>query len=127
MKRERVPLFVSPIVAGRPVRWAPPRRLVGDYDGRERTLEIFNADPKDQGSLFDEIDRQREPLEEAAGGLLVIIFHSVRQSTERYADFVNVFGYPKVVAAPRGVAPPTTSCEDTTYGTGPHRRVAAAA
>jgi hypothetical protein len=127
MNRKHVPLVVSRIVGMRPVRWAPSRRLVGDYDGRERTLEVFNADPKDQAHLFDEIDRQRAPLEEAAGGPLVIIFHSVKQSKERYADFVDSFGFPKVVAAPREVAPPTTGCEDTTDGTGPHRRVAVAA
>jgi hypothetical protein len=28
-------------------RWVPTNRLVGDYDGREHTLQIFNADPKE--------------------------------------------------------------------------------
>lgn len=34
-------------------------------------------------------DTERRQLEAAAGGPIVIIFHSVRQSRERYANFVD--------------------------------------
>jgi hypothetical protein len=40
MNRALVPLVVSDLIGGRPVRWVPTNRLVGDYDGRERTLQI---------------------------------------------------------------------------------------
>jgi len=34
---------ISDSLRGRPVRWA--QDVVGDYEGRDRTLEVFNADP----------------------------------------------------------------------------------
>jgi hypothetical protein len=40
------------IMDGRPARWAEARNLIGDYDGRERTLEAFNADANDQRQLL---------------------------------------------------------------------------
>lgn len=122
MRRELVPLVVSGIIDGRPVRWAPPKRLVGDYDGRDRTLQVFNADPRDQRQLLDAIDAQRGPLEEAAGGPLVIIFHSVKQSAERYSEFVKYFLYPRTVDAPRDRAPSPEECVDSDQDAGPHRR-----
>ncbi len=68
MNREQIPFVVSRLVGGRPVRWIPSERLVGDYDGRERTLQIFNADAQDQRRLLDVVDAARGPLQEAAGG-----------------------------------------------------------
>ena len=129
MRREHVPLFVSRIIEGRPVRWAPPKRNLGDFDGRERTLQVFNADAKDQRRLLDEIDRHRAPFEEAAGGPLVVVFHSVRQSAERHAEFVDLFvrWAPKEKKASSDVAPPLQGCVDEANESGPHRRVETAA
>ncbi len=127
MNRALVPLVVSDLIEGRPVRWVPTNRLVGDYDGRDRTLQIFNADPKDQRRLLDEIDKQRGPLEQAAGGPLVIIFHSVKQSTERYADFVRYFVRPRGIEMPEAVAPSAEIYVDAEDASGPHRRPSAVA
>jgi hypothetical protein len=127
MNRALIPLVVSDLIGGRPVRWVPTNRLVGDYDGRERTLQIFNADPKDQRRLLDEIDKQRGSLDEAAGGPLVIIFHSVKQSTERYADFVRYFVRPRGIEMPRAVALSSETYVDAEDERGPHRRPRAVA
>ncbi len=123
MKREQVPGFVSRIVGRRPVRWLPPERLVGDYDGRDGTLQVFEADARDQRHLLEIIDQHRAMLEEAAGGPLVVIFHSVRQSKERYGDVLRSFFKP--IAAPRDVVLPAEKCVDAEESNGPHRRVAA--
>jgi hypothetical protein len=123
MKRERVPYVISRLIDGRPVRWAPANRSVGDYDGRERTLQVFNADPKDQRRLLDVIDSNRAPLEEAVGGPLIVIFHSVRQSAERYADFVKSFPRPISTLTRRPPAP--EKCVDMANENGTHRREAA--
>lgn len=123
MKREQIPGFVSRIVGLRPVRWLPPEQLAGDYDGRERTLQVFDADAPDQRRLLAIIDEHRAMLEEAAGGPLVVIFHSVRQSKERYGDVLRSFFKP--IAAPRNVVPPAEKCVDAEEKNGPHRRIAA--
>lgn len=74
------------------MRWTPKERLVGDYDGRERTLEVFNANARDQLQLRTRLRPIREAIESACGGSLVIIFHSEEQSASRYADFLREFG-----------------------------------
>lgn len=85
MKREDIPFAVSRLIGNRPVRWA---KSVGDYDGRERTLQVFNADVSDRRALDEAIDSCRSLFELAADGPFVIIFYSTSQSAERYADFI---------------------------------------
>ena len=97
MTRDEVPAFVSKIVDGRPVRWIPTVRcipalgLVGSVGSGERTLQVFNANAKDQRRLRETIAAHRGWLEKAAGGPLVIIFYSEKQSQERYSYFVDKF------------------------------------
>lgn len=124
MTRDELPLLVAQLI-DRPVRWVPRDRLVGDYDGRERTLEVFNADAKDQRQLLGTINKAKLRLEEIAGGPLTVIFHSTKQSV-RYEDFVRSFRsqprpHPIVTKA---VPPLAANCVDEANETGPHRRVA---
>src|SRR3972149_9884476 len=71
-RRESWPKRLRDIMDGRPARWAEVPNLVGDYDGRERTLEVFNADAKDQ--RMRRLRPIREELELAAGGPAIVIF-----------------------------------------------------
>jgi hypothetical protein len=98
MTRTEVPYVVSKLMGDRPARWAPAALLVGDYDGRERTLEVFNAEPKDQLDLRKALRPVRSAIQEAAGGPVVIIFHTEKESAKRYADFVQEF--PQRLARP---------------------------
>jgi hypothetical protein len=97
MRREDVPYLVSRLMGGRPARWAPAERTLGDYDGRERTLEVFNAAPKDQLGLLAALRSERANLKEAAGGAIVFIFHTEEESARLYAEFVG--GFPHMIAA----------------------------
>lgn len=85
--RDAVALRVSELLNGRPVRWA--RNVVGDYDGRDRTLEVFNADPREQRELLRWFRPVREELETAVGGPIIIVFHTRSESARLYADFVT--------------------------------------
>jgi len=71
---------------GRPVRWSSPRS--GDYDGRDRTLEVFNADAGEQRELLRRIRVIRGDLEQAAGGPVVVVFHTRKESARLYSEFV---------------------------------------
>jgi hypothetical protein len=124
MKRERVPFYVSRVLGGRPVRWSDPGRVAESYDGRARTLQVFNADAKEQRRLLAEIDRHKKVLEAAVDGPLVVIFHSRKQSQERHAAFIHSF--PKPVSASVDVAPSPDKCEDEAVETGPHLKKVAA-
>jgi len=88
ISREDVPQRVAEIL-GRPARWASPGRSLGDYDGRERTLEIFSADAGEQRTLLRGLRAERPDLERAAGGPLVILFHTPSETHRLYADVLR--------------------------------------
>lgn len=98
MNRDEVPSAVSRRLSGRPVRWATREQLVGDYDGRERTLEVFLADAKDQMALRAAIEVIRSDVAEAAGGPIVLIFHTTKESQRLHAAFLREFASPRPVA-----------------------------
>lgn len=83
------PERIQALMDGRPVRWADARQVIGDYDGRERTLEVFNADAKDQRVLLRRLRPLRTELETAAGGPVIVIFHTITESERLYGDFVR--------------------------------------
>ncbi len=79
---------VAEVLGDRPVRWADPGQFIGDYDGRERTLEVFNADASEQRELLRHMRPIREELETVAGGPVVVIFHTRAESARLHARFV---------------------------------------
>ncbi len=87
MTRDDLTSQLSAALASRPVRWSAD--VVGGYEGRERTLEVFNADANEQILLLRKIRRLRAALEEAAGGPVVVIFHTRRESARLYAHFIE--------------------------------------
>jgi hypothetical protein len=77
---------IGDLLDGRPIRWA--QDVVGDYDGRDRTLEVFNADPAEQDVLFRQLRPLRKEMEAFAGGPVIVIFHTRTESARLYSDFV---------------------------------------
>ena len=73
LDRKAVPMRVSERLEQRPVRWG---EMLGDYDGRERTLDIFDADASEQRGLLRRLRPIRDALDEAAGGPIVFVFHT---------------------------------------------------
>ena len=84
LTREQVPDRVSDLLEGRPTRWVPSAMAVGDYDGRERTLEVFEADAREQRALLRRLRDVRPDLERAIGGPLVILFHTSSETQRLY-------------------------------------------
>jgi len=87
--RRGVPQAVSTILDGRPVRWAPRDATRGDYDGRERTLEVFFAEAGDQRSLSRRLFDHRQDIARSAGGSPVIIFHTPEESRRLYWSWLT--------------------------------------
>ena len=85
--REALRSRLSDLLDGRPVRWA--EHVAGDYDGRDRTLEVFNADPAEQRELFRRLRPVRKEMEALAGGPVIVIFHTRTESARLYSDFVE--------------------------------------
>jgi hypothetical protein len=74
------------IFGGRTVIWAT--NPVGDYDGRERTLEVFNADPSDQRPLLHQFRDVRSEVEAVVGGPVIVMFHTTKETRRLYAKIV---------------------------------------
>ena len=88
LERKAIPARVSSLLDDRPVRWGETH---GDYDGREHTLEIFDADAGEQRGLLRRLRHVRAELDEAAGGPLVIVFHTRSESRRLYADVIDAW------------------------------------
>ena len=87
--REQLLLRVTELIDQRPVRWADPDQFIGDFDGRERTLEIFNADAAEQRELLRRMRPIQEELEAVAGGPVVTVFHTRAESVRLHQRFVS--------------------------------------
>ena len=74
---------------GRPVRWAGPPQTLGDYDGNDRTLEVFNADASEQLELLRKLRPMRAELESVAGGSVIVIFHTRKESARLYSEVLQ--------------------------------------
>lgn len=85
--RDEIARRISDLLQGRPVRWA--QDVVGDYDGRDRTLEVFNADAAEQRALFRSLRPIRKEMEAVAGGPVIVIFHTRAESARLHSDFVK--------------------------------------
>lgn len=86
LTREQISDRVSDLLEGRPTRWLPGSGAVGDYDGRERTLEVFEADPREQLDLLRRLREVRPEIEQAIGGPLVIVFHTSAETQRLYPE-----------------------------------------
>jgi hypothetical protein len=80
--------LVSRLLDDRPVRWMPAERAIGDFDGCSRALEVFNADPGEQRALLRRLRQDRPRIEEAAGGPVLVIFHTSSETRRLYPDVV---------------------------------------
>jgi hypothetical protein len=85
LDRSTIPIRVAELLDGRPTRWVPQERLVGDYDGRDRTLEVFDAAARDQRELLRRLRVIREKVEQQIGGPLTVLFHTPGETERLYA------------------------------------------
>ena len=86
LARDDVPEEVSRALGGLPVRWAPANAAAGDYDGRDRTLEVFLADAAEQREILGILRPERPRLEAAAGGAIIIVFHTRAETRRLYPE-----------------------------------------
>jgi hypothetical protein len=92
LTRETIPSLVSEVFGGRPTRWTSRDRLVGDFDGRERTLDIFDASAGEQLALLRRLRPLRQEIEELIGGPLLVIFHTPKETARLYPEVARLRG-----------------------------------
>lgn len=124
MSSEDVPAIFAQLWR-RPARWAPEESLLGGFDGSARTLQVFNVELDEQFELLEQLEHHRPWLERAAGGPILVMFFTTKQSL-RHSSFVGAFKLePPVRRAEKRLSVPVApDCIDTGATAGPHRRVA---
>lgn len=71
MTKEDIPEVVSRLLDNRPTQWINP---IGDYDGRERTLEVLNVKAHERIVLRRKLRPILAELRRAANGPVIILF-----------------------------------------------------
>lgn len=72
----------------RPVRWAGSETTLGDFDGRDSTLEVFGVEPGRQFELRRELRPLRRVFEELLRRPITLVFHTPEAVREHYQEVV---------------------------------------
>ncbi len=83
-ERESIRGRVCSLVEGRPVRWADERTTLGDFAGREWTLEIFDVPEDQQRELLARLWGLKELVWEQLHKSLTFIFHTPAETDRLY-------------------------------------------
>jgi hypothetical protein len=76
-----------------PLRWADERTTLGDYEGRDLTIEVFNIPSARQRGFFHEIRQHRRELQEMLGRPVTFVFHTPEVTKQYYSHlFAEVHG-----------------------------------
>ena len=71
--------------ADRPTRWVDARTTVGDFEGRDETIEVFDVESEKEWELFATLDSLATELETADSVRVGIVFHTPAATTEHYS------------------------------------------
>lgn len=97
--RDTALLRIAELVGGRKLRWLPGNSATGDYDGRARTLEIFDVEARDQRAVLRRMGSIRGEVESLIGGPLVIIFHTPAETARLFPQMSFRRTYPALAAS----------------------------
>ena len=70
----------------RPVRWAVDAPIIGDFDDRETTIEIFDVQDLQQKKMFLDLGPVRRSASDLLGRSVRVLFHTPQATTRYYAD-----------------------------------------
>ncbi|MGA9524933.1 MAG: hypothetical protein WBV82_25975 [Myxococcaceae bacterium] len=74
--REQIRRLVSEAADGRPTRWANEgATLVGDFDGRDWTLEVFDVPSENEHALFLQLSGIFRDVSSRFGTSLMVVTH----------------------------------------------------
>jgi hypothetical protein len=95
-ERELIRSQVSRIAGGRPTRWTDERTSLGDFDGREWTLEIFDVPVSESRALHARLWGLKKRVWKHLGHAMTTIFHTP-EDTERFYPWVRSEEAPTLV------------------------------
>jgi hypothetical protein len=91
-KRAEVLRIFSEAAEPATVRWTDARTSEGDFDGRERSIEVFNVPASQQRNLHRQLKDVRRRAAEILGGPVVVLFHSPEATRRHYQGVLRPAG-----------------------------------
>lgn len=73
-----------------PVRWADEKTTLGDFEGREFTIDVFRISPKDYRSFLATVEPVRERIKELVGDRCFFVFHTPEATEQHYSHLFPV-------------------------------------
>lgn len=76
-----------------PLRWADNQTSLGDFDGRDLAIDVFNIPSQEQRAFFRHLRSSRKELHRQLGHTVTFVFHTPEATGEYYAHlFSNITG-----------------------------------
>ena len=72
------------ILEGHLVRWVADGIALGDFEGRDETIEVFDVPQSQQRRVFHEIRGARQEARRILGRTVRVIFHTPESTTSYY-------------------------------------------
>lgn len=73
-----------------PLRWADEKTTMGDFDGRESTIDVFFIPSAEQINFLTQISSIRKQIKEMTGHRCIFIFHSPEATATHYSHLFPV-------------------------------------
>ena len=85
MDRDKTILDINVLTGWRyPLRWHDERTSLGDFDGKDLTIEVFNISPEEQLDFLEKTWRIQFEVRNQCGRRPTFVFHSVEATEEHY-------------------------------------------
>jgi hypothetical protein len=72
-------------VGNKPVVWASERTTLGDYEGHDVTLEVFDVPAEEQRDLLRTLRPERQAAADLLGGPVQVVFHTPDATSRHHA------------------------------------------
>ena len=73
-----------------PLRWVDEKTSLGDFDGREVAIDVFNIPVAEQINFLVQIRQVRNKIREMIGHRCIFIFHSPESTRMHYANLFPI-------------------------------------
>jgi hypothetical protein len=72
-----------------PLRWADDQTSLGDFDGRDLAIDVFNIPSQEQRAFFRDLRSIRKELQQHLGHTVTFVFHTPEATAEYYAHLFS--------------------------------------
>jgi len=90
IRNEILSLLEKSINYSYPIRWTDEKTTLGDFDGREFSIDVFNIPVSAQLDFLSQIREIRKKISEMIGSRCFFIFHTPAATKKHYSHLFPV-------------------------------------